>query len=1021
MLIANAGSGKTHALTTRVIRLLALGVEPRKIAALTFTRKAAGELVSSTFIRLAKAASNRQALSELQSQEGLADLDFDKCRKVLSVLVAQLGGLGMGTIDSFFARIARVFPLECGLSEEFQIAPEAEVESSRERALAILFQNESRSAPELSAFIDLFRRIARRHGERRVYETLRRGVENLHSAYLGTPASVVWGDASSIWGGEPVAILSARPLPQAASDLIEAIERELPDLNSVALEKWRLDCSLAATHKTGALFSQNLKVFFKKLSNVKATPDGRAYIPTGNAHASRLYLEGQIPALLEELKLALAWPVFEDALIRSRSLHDFMARFESVYSARVRSSGIVTFADITDLLSRRAEQEDWRLAVGYRLDQRFEHWLLDEFQDTSRAQWSVLRAFIEEILMDPSGVRSFFYVGDSKQAIYSWRGGDSGLFHEIFGDYRAALQESPALTQSYRSAPPILDFVNAVFGNPELLVDSLRIPSLAVEKWRLAWRQHLPSPLTRSRSGLVQWVAVEEEEGGGEDSVVPQDLEILRILREVEPWRRGVTCAVLKRDNKGITNLAGLLQSHKIPVAVEGRMNPCLDNPLGAALMAALKAVSSPTDKLSRVVATGFSALSVLGIDKPFEFRNRTLAQIAASGFAPLLRGWIAAMALGDEPFLATRALKFLDAAEEFDLGRKPSDGVGEFISFLENRQTSEVEASGLVRLMTIHQAKGLGFDMVICSGLDSQSPTNRTDKITLGPDLKHPSWGLVLPPADFLACDDLLGQRALEIEAEERYGEICTAYVALTRARTALYVVTTALKESTTSTNFARWLSLTLGKPTYRSGDPEWFATLPVIAQEAPSATKSLELQFHPPVRGTPRAQTPSSTKLDSSGSGGAVFSGDPLDAAELGIEIHAALARLEWLDSEGPDFANLSGEAGILLESFLARDEARKIFSKPSGRHILWREQPFDVVIDGDWVGGIFDRVLLELDESGNPACVVIYDFKTDQASRDEIEARYAHQMAAYRSALCVILNLPSEVVEARLVGIR
>ena len=130
MLIANAGSGKTHALTTRVIRLLALGVEPRKIAALTFTRKAAGELLSTTFLRLAKSAIDSAALAELRENEGLEQLDARKCASLLAALAQQIGELGMGTIDSLFARIARAFPLECGLSDDFRIAPEAEIETA---------------------------------------------------------------------------------------------------------------------------------------------------------------------------------------------------------------------------------------------------------------------------------------------------------------------------------------------------------------------------------------------------------------------------------------------------------------------------------------------------------------------------------------------------------------------------------------------------------------------------------------------------------------------------------------------------------------------------------------------------------------------------------------------------------------------------------------------------------------------------------------------------------------------------
>jgi ATP-dependent exoDNAse (exonuclease V) beta subunit len=100
----------------------------------------------------------------------------------------------------------------------------------------------------------------------------------------------------------------------------------------------------------------------------------------------------------------------------------------------------VTFGDVTDSLARKSnprtpEGELWRNSVAYRTDQKFDHWLLDEFQDTSRPQWKILKTFIDEVVMDPEGQRSFFYVGDTKQAIYSWRGGDPDLFFEIFEEF----------------------------------------------------------------------------------------------------------------------------------------------------------------------------------------------------------------------------------------------------------------------------------------------------------------------------------------------------------------------------------------------------------------------------------------------------------------------------------------------------------------------------------------------------------------------------------------------------------
>ena len=312
-----------------------------------------------------------------------------------------------------------------------------------------------------------------------------------------------------------------------------------------------------------------------------------------------LNLNTRVRAARLDLLHAALKPEFESLLQRSRSLHFLMQKFEDFYARLIRSTGLVTFSDITDSLARKSADVDWNASAGYRIDQTFEHWLLDEFQDTSRPQWKILKTFIDEVVMDPGHGRSFFYVGDTKQAIYSWRGGDPDLFFEIFDAYTPAIEDARALTESWRSCQAILDFVNKVFGDLDPVQSILEIPVATAEKWASAWSNHTASPKTRDIKGYAEWVSVPKNDGEDEEEGDAQDRKVLEILLATRAWERGLSCAVLKRDNNGVSSLAALLQSKGIPVAVEGRTNPCVDNPLGAALMAALRVVASPEDKLS--------------------------------------------------------------------------------------------------------------------------------------------------------------------------------------------------------------------------------------------------------------------------------------------------------------------------------------------------------------------------------------------------------------------------------------
>ena len=1022
-LIANAGSGKTHALTTRMIQLLAQGVEPRKIAALTFTRKSAGEFLSAVFVRLAEAASKPQKLAELRTSESLEQVDAEQCQSMIQKLALQLGCLGMGTIDSLFARIAKAFPLESGLAEDFSIAAEAQIDAAREKTLAEIFAKESTAS--LADFIDLLRRITRNQGERDVFQRLLSETQNLHEKFLETPGNVTWGDASAIWQNG-CDILKAGEIAPVAQQLWEEIQKEHPNLSAEAFQSWQTGVALAVEHVPSNQFSDGLKKFISKLSNEKETDDGQVYIPTRNAHAGRVFLSPTIGALRDELRNSLLKPEFESLLARSRSLHAFMRKFEEVYSALVRSAGLVTFGDITDSLARKAnpqsrEGEIWRNSVAYRTDQKFDHWLLDEFQDTSRPQWKILKTFIDEVVMDPEGRRSFFYVGDTKQAIYSWRGGDPDLFFEIFKEFNEVEQtihDAEPLAQSWRSCPAILKFVNQVFGDLAPVKTVLEIPEAAAEKWAKAWTLHTASPKTEEVKGYAEWVSVPKNDTDDEEEGSAIDRKALEILKQTEPWTRGLSCAVLKPDNNGVASFAALLQAHDIPVAVEGKTNPCVDNPLGAALLATLRVVAFPDDSLSQAIANGFPAATAWGLGDEWKFRKHTLQSLACLGYAATIRAWIDLASLDGEPFLKERAAAFLLAAEEFDACRKPGDAIGDFLRFVEKRQTQETEASGVVRIMTIHQSKGLGFDMVIASGLDKKGRANDGNRIALGPTVREVEWGVLLPAKEFAEQDETLSTQ-LEIEdAESKYGNLCKAYVALTRAKKALYVVTTALGEDPKSKNFARHLLLQFGADSASIGNANWYQgnTLELAAAD-PFADASHP--FCPPLLGTPKPASPSSFKTQTGEGSGFVSLSQ--EAAELGTEVHEALAGIEWLESGIQLPETISQHAEKLVSGFLDKPIAQEVFTKPEQAHNLWRERAFDVTLDGQWVSGVFDRVLVYLSEAGEPTSAIIYDFKTDHGSPAEIEQRYSGQMEVYCKAVCALLGLPPDRVKSKILCVR
>lgn len=844
MLVANAGSGKTYALTTRIIQLMLAGVAVDRIAALTFTRKSAGEFLDELLLRLAEAATDPEKLAALAEAAEYPELTARECCELLRQIVEHFGRLGLSTIDSFFARVARQFPLESGLPEEFAIADTASLTSARERALAQSFAVGAAAENGLAAMIEQCRQISRKNGERNVFSMLLRQMERLHQRFLETPADASWGDPAAIWpNGMPFA--EAPTIAEAADAFEQTAHATNPELSDEARDYLDLNLEAVRALRPGQAWSDTVKKF---LNSKLISEPKKPVLQLTRKKTGWLDLSPEVDATRRALAEALFADMLQQFLERAQGLFRFVARYESVYGELVRDAGLISFADITTLLAERAadsdaiEALDWRTQVAYRIDQNFDHWLLDEFQDTSRTQWAILSAFIDEVVMDDSGQRSLFYVGDTKQAIYGWRGGDADLFREIFNQFSPAIEEAPALTQSWRSTEPVIEMVNRVFGEMASHADILKLPAASVDKWTLGWNPHRVAEPIRERPGFACWRAVEKLP---DDEGRAQHPEVLKILQEVDPVARGIECAVLLRQNKDAAALAVLLQANGIPVAIEGKSNPCTDNPLGSAVLAALRALGHPEDSLAATMAQGFPCAAAWGLNDLETFRTKTLQSIAETGFTPTIQELLR-LALGqrtedriqdsekthhspltthhssDEPFLASRSESLLAAAKLFDSKASSDASIDSFIAAIEATEAQEAESRDVVRIMTIHQAKGLGFEMVIVSGLDGRSRSDTAGELVLGPEAKQPQWGMLLPTKEMAETDEVLRAQSERLAAESKTNELCSAYVALTRAKRACYVLSDALPERTTASHFGRQLALTLDDD-WSAGTPDW------------------------------------------------------------------------------------------------------------------------------------------------------------------------------------------------------
>lgn len=1050
---ASAGSGKTYQLVNRYLSLLALGVPPDSIVAVTFSRKAAAEILWKVLARLAAAAAPGGAkdLAELNlmlGEQGAPELDRAQVAGMLSGLVRGLQRTSIGTIDSFFMAVAGAFPLELGLAAQPVIM-------EPDSALAVtagILNDILRAAGSDSLCVDLMQalKLASFGKEgKRPGALLKELLQKNMALFSEAPEEQTWGQEATIWprgmrwrrpGGPPeLDAVKAHIGSQGLAEDIEAGWLEFLD---------ELQHRPAGSPKTESCFKTLID---KVLEAAAGSPAGfeikymRKTVSFSPFLAQKL-VDASFAQVCRELALAME---------RTRGRYQVLRAFRRRYERLARTTGRLSYDDLASLLSGNVREvlegdPGARAELEYRLGVRFRHWLIDEFQDTSDRQWAVLGSLIGEILQDPTGTGSLFYVGDVKQAIYGWRGGNSRLFDKILDhyDHGGELFERVSLGCSYRSGPAVIAAVNDVFGS----LDGARQMTGKVQaRWDRAWLQH--SCQKQQLEGCVSFLARPDEveaRGGGEGEEQDRGDVLLRdLLLETRPWEKGLSCAVLVRKNETGTDLARYLTSFDIPARWEGDSS-IADNSVALAALCLIRFLLHPSDRFSEGYLKASSLAPMHGLCLGAR-RDLLLDAFSLRGFAGLLEELILAA-----PRVCGQVLPFADllapllaAARGFDGLRNNSDR--DFVDFVLSWKQAEGPAKDCVQLLTVHKAKGMEWDQVILPELNSKG--GRPDQFLLSRDgslHEQIRWLLLAPPAWAAERDEVLEQARLAEGEDELYESICLLYVAMTRAKQALYLLGPAPDPKSKARGHVNLLRDTLLTPTrgpcpdwtlggrpvkvlYETGARDWYKRAG-DAQTPGAAPVALPPPGAPPCRPPAAAGAPSARRLVHARAGHDVSTGVKTEelfrkdsaAAGLGSAVHELFALLDYPDDAEVRAAveSWSAQRGG-PESEAGRREALELFTRavalpgvqrylrPRGPgEVLWKEKAFEAVLDGKWYSGVFDRVSIL---PGQDALIV--DFKTGRvpASEAELPETYVRQMEVYRAVLSRLLGLEPAKVQA------
>jgi ATP-dependent helicase/nuclease subunit A len=510
--------------------------------------------------------------------------------------------------------------------------------------------------------------------------------------------------------------------------------------------------------------------------------------------------------------------------------YEMLSHFDEQYRRLKTARRVMRFDDVTRALAdgltdRRVEE------LAYRLDGPLSHLLLDEFQDTSLGQWKVLLPFAKRVTAN-CGTRSFFCVGDGKQAIYGWRGGMAEIFDSVAQELPGVSEQS--LVESYRSAQVVIDVVNRVFDNLPRNPALAEFPVVA-SRWNAHFEQHKTTKT--ALTGCCRLLAAPQaaEEGTREAVTLRFAAAHIAELAKQHPEQ---TIGVLARRNKAIAPLIFELRSRHDVVASEEGGNPLTDSPAVMLVLSLLKLADHPGDTAARFHVARSPLGPAVGLTffddekQAQRLSQRIREQLVADGYGRTLDGWVKALAGECGLRDLNRLLQLVTLAYRLDDGRlrRPDDFITEIGS-----QRVEDPTAAKVRVMTVHQAKGLQFDIVVLPELDvsvkPQTPSVVIERdAPLGPIRRVSRY--VNETIQKLLPDDL--QPMFAGWSDALIGEsLCVLYVAMTRAVHALdmIIAPSAVNEKTWPKTFAGVLrgALAPGQPAqpgtllHQHGDADW------------------------------------------------------------------------------------------------------------------------------------------------------------------------------------------------------
>lgn len=827
---ASAGSGKTYTLVKEYLKIILTSTKPdayRNILAITFTNKAVHEMKSRVVESLSEFAKENPSEKALQLMQ---DIHLDTCLSINSIsekakaiiknLIHNYAAFDISTIDKFTHKVIRAFAHDLNLPITFEVSLDTEnlLTEAVDAIIAEAGNNE-----ELTKLLVDF--TMEKTDDDKSWDVSREIMET---------GRLILNENNR----EEVSQLNDKNI----QDFIEIKTKLIKLCNDLEAE------SVAYANAALTLIETNgidekcfsgayLPKHLISISESKFNPNNKTYhefddIKINKAAKDRVIIDNIIPELLSILSSIYKIhekKYFYEAFLKNITSLSLLNTVSNELAKIQKEQNILSIAEFNKLINEQIQNQPAPF-IYERLGEKYKHFFIDEFQDTSEMQWQNLIPLIDNALSseDLSGDQgSLMLVGDPKQSIYRWRGGKAEQFIELSKDKNPFVNPDKKLfllSTNYRSYSEVINFNNDLF--------AFLSKEFSNEDYKDLYLNHSHQQLNSKIGGYVNISfipKIEKNEVSDEEDLDKNDLYLLatlnRILEVKKLGFRNKDIVILTRKKVHGTLIANYLTEQGIPILSSESLM------LGASsevqnIIHILRYLKNNNDLQPKAEMLYYIAQNYQDEVPIHDFIAQGIELKPETDFQKWLRNYnvdfsfenIRKKSLYEAvEIIISKVIPiekrnayvqfFLDLVLEHDL--KKQAGISDFLYYWDNNSHKlsipSPEGNDAVRIMTIHKSKGLEFPVVIFPFAEEDYSKSPPQKMWL--NANEELVGLPKVLVDKSSKVEGYGEEAsaiyLQKKQEDLLDNINVLYVALTRAEEQLHIISGKQIRSKTSGEF--------------------------------------------------------------------------------------------------------------------------------------------------------------------------------------------------------------------------